>query len=118
MQKTMLQIVEETVEFYQNNPRSIGRGKSCSYLTDDGRQCAFSRCCTDEGVKKLQEGTRVVYEYLDYLKPEYQGYNLFFWVNIQRLHDNNNFWKESGDKNILTTDGIDYVNELKIIYCR
>ncbi len=98
-QKSKAEIIKETVEFYTNNPRSKSEADTCRYLTDDGKKCAFSRCCTDNGVTMLHEsneGKSVPDMHDTYLKPEYQGYENMFWYMIQRLHDEDTFWGADG----------------------
>jgi hypothetical protein len=122
MTKSKLEIIEETVEFYKNNPRSINNDEGwdkCVYLNDDGHKCAFSRCCTDEGVTWLHEeidigrdGGSVIQHFLEHLKPEYQGHDIEFWKDIQKVHDKKLHW----DGQILTELGIEFVNILKKEY--
>jgi hypothetical protein len=117
MQKTTLEIINETIEHYKNNPRSIDKITShCKYLNDDGSKCAFSRCCTDEGVKQLHdsnEGHSVIINHLSYLKPEYQGHDVEFWLGIQDLHDVNSYWEIEMVDNVLTERGKDMVGITK-----
>lgn len=113
MQKTTLEIIEETIEHYKTNPRSLEKITGhCKYLNDDGSKCAFSRCCTDEGVKRLHdlnEGHSITTNHLSYLKPEYQGHDVEFWLYIQRLHDSDGNW----NGNELTERGKDMVGITK-----
>lgn len=118
--KTKLQIIEETVEFYSNNPRSINaETEQCRYVSDSGANCAFSRCCTDEGktiLHKEYEGRGVGSVLLaskeTFLKPEYKGHSENFWRDIQQLHDGHAYWV----RNRLTEDGKKQVENLKYIY--
>lgn len=126
---TKFEIIDETVEFYKNNPRSLDefnihgiKTGNCVYLSNEGNKCGFSRCCTDEGVKILHEkfdindGTGVQEDFLQFLKPEYQGHNLDFWKDIQSIHDSGGGWEKSGNGNTLTDYGIKFVNRLKEKY--
>ena len=123
---TKIEIIEETVEFYKNNPRSINEFDihgiitgNCVYLNESGNKCGFSRCCTDEGVTWLHEkfdkndGQGVQENFLQHLKPEYQGHNHDFWKDIQSIHDSGGSWEKSGNGNTLTVYGIKFVNRLK-----
>lgn len=116
MQKTKLEIIEETIEHYKNNPRSVNADGHCMYNGNDGAKCAFGRCCTDEGIYALREGESVQEEFLEHLKPEYQGHNEFFWGAIQMLHDGSDFWEKTQTGNILTDRGIDAYNDMKKAY--
>lgn len=110
---TAIEIIDETVEYYSNvNKRSVN-GNYCKYLSDSGNKCAFSRCCTDEGVEHLHnycEGIRVSEVLLSWLKPEYKGHSLKFWSKLQTLHDALTFWEDDGG---LSEEGLEYVEELK-----
>lgn len=122
--KTYHEIIDETVEFYSNNPRSMN-GKSCKYLSNSGANCAFARCCTPEGINTLHTeyesiSASGVFEReinksnnpLDLFKPEYKINNSEFWGSIQQLHDGNSYWNE----NKLTEDGNEYIEFLKRMY--
>lgn len=108
------QIIDETVEYYSNNPRSVRVDGFCLYLGPNGEKCAFSRCLTDEGVAMVHfhENTRVGHEYLIHLKSQYQGKSVKFWRDLQRLHDNQSHW----DNKELTSIGKQYVEYLKNEY--
>jgi hypothetical protein len=121
--KTKIEIIEETVAYYSENPRSVKYGSlsKCVYLNENGNKCAFSRCCTDEGVTWLheqidviEEGDSVIQHFLKHLKPEYQGHDFEFWKDIQRLHDNKGYWVNGNGK--LNERGETCVNWLKNKY--
>jgi len=117
-QMTKIEIIDETIEYYENNPRSIDvsqYGTSCMYLGPNGENCGFSRCCKQETVEKLHkenEGYGIHDFMLDYLKEQYTGHNTEFWTNIQMLHDTGSYWKN----NKLTTSGKAFVKTLKEQY--
>lgn len=128
MRKTRVDIIDETVKFYSENPRAM-RAKqlpsepdSCAYVAPNGERCAFARCCTEDGVRWLHanlEGSNVQgietrdKNLNEMLKPEYRGHDLHFWINIQRLHDSSEFWGQDGK---LTPVGNSRVQRLKCKY--
>jgi hypothetical protein len=111
MELTISEIVDETIAFYQKNPRSIGINGygeiTCAYNGPNGEKCAFSRCCTTES--KFDEGHNAISQVSAVLLPQYQGHSLMFWNALQQLHDNDNHW----NRNELTDAGIAYANEIK-----
>lgn len=106
MEKSMREILDETVQFYSENPtekRSPGQ-----YNGPNSTYCAIGRCLIDE-VKVLGESLpennnellSLVYENgwlsLDQaLLPEYQGHSLLFWQDLQNLHDLEVCWTQEG----------------------
>lgn len=123
--KTKIEIIDETVEFYSKNPRSLN-GKSCKYLSDSGANCALARCCTPEGIDKLHTEYETVSAVgvferelekdrnpIDLFKPEYKIDNPEFWSDIQCLHDCDSFWNI---ENKLTEEGLEYVTKIKQQY--
>ena len=105
MQKTIKEIVEETLAFYEGDPsrRATNFFGECKYETEDGRRCAVGRCLLPEvdakdlsGLvinlvsqkSKQQETDLVRFEDLDdLLKEEYRGHPKGFWKDLQDLHD-------------------------------
>ena len=99
---TKQQIIEETVEFYQKNNRSVSKGE-CLYY-HNGDMCAVGRCLINP--KDFQdmndESIRVIDKILtlddknldDYFKEEYRGHQLRFWTDLQTLHDQGVYWNE------------------------
>lgn len=117
MQKTKIEIIDYIVDYFQKNPRAKDRG-ICVYLTSTGLRCAHSICLEDEFVKstnfnKLRTARRLIKIYGDNIhKPEFRGHDTDFWMDIQQLHDMNNFWRDYE----LTDDGKEFVRELKKKY--
>lgn len=114
--KSAIDIIRETIDFYDVdvNRRAVHQ-EECVYETHDGRHCAFSRCCTVEGVEMLSahanEGSGVISACMNLahngyikneldvdalLQPEYRGHGIDFWGSIQGLHDNIEYWDEDG----------------------
>lgn len=112
--KTKKEIIDETVEFYKNNPRSVVYDEfgdhKCKYLGPKGERCAFSRCCI-ESFKDFQEGKNVLAQLgkcIQILKEEYRIDDIHFWVNIQMIHDAEPYW----NKRNLTKRGEHFVSLL------
>jgi hypothetical protein len=106
---TALEILEETIEFYQNNPRSIdSTSGACKYKSDNGNECAFQRCVeTDlseyEGLNAVMGKTDIQF------KKGYEGYPKEFWNEIQWLHDHDDFWQD----NKLSENGLKQYQKLR-----
>lgn len=115
VKKTMIDIILEVAEFYTSENRAAV-GMQCRYLTDDGKQCAFSIYCTDEAVEQLKEVKTnlqgLAFEPDYYLRPEYHGYEPTFWIELQQFHDMYRNWDEKG----LTSEGRLVLSRLLKIY--
>lgn len=114
------QIINETVSFYSADTkrRSVnqnGATPGCQYISEDGRNCAVGRCLTTKVKDKVAtseynnadfQGLVVgmldcswpdaLVNYNKILKPSYRGHNMRFWEDLQSLHDNDDFWNETG----------------------
>ncbi len=119
MKLTAHQIIDETVTFYHNNPRSLNGERKvanesgdilCLYNGPNGEKCAYARCCTPDS--EFTEGKSASCQNKAKLLPQYEGYSDSFWCGIQSLHDSDKFW----DGNRLTEDGINQVEYLKSHY--
>ena len=97
---TKEEIVLETIAYYSTHPRATSR-ISCVYLTEDGRRCAFSRCCTKKFTEQISEIYDSVRGVLHIVGPtrlqrglmaRYRGHDAMFWVAIQHLHDRDHHW--------------------------
>lgn len=92
--KTTTEIIEETVQFYLNNPRSVDEEGKCKYNGPNGIKCAFSRCCKDDIDFSEFEGENCN-PFLKFLKEEYSIHTPWgFWSDIQSLHDEKTNWIE------------------------
>ncbi len=114
---TKHEIIDETVEFYSNNPRSLDEEKEhCLYKGPNNTECAFARMVRDEDKVNLKEGwtAKALLNGLsiDIIKDEYKGYEFDFYNDIQALHDTKRYWKSGG----LTDYGKEKVVELKREY--
>lgn len=117
--KTKIDIIRETASFYNLNNRGVNTLGGCSYLTDSGTMCAVGRCMTNptptmfSSVKSLRDrvpgrGEAAELDLEAFLKPEYRGHDLDFWMDVQNLHDHAHNWDEEG----LTEFGVAKVNQL------
>ena len=121
--KTKLEIIDETVKYYSEDVtrRAVPKEGGCYYhVFDQGmdKYCAFGRCMIDpkisvddtSGFNESQSIIGVDQDLL--LKEEYRGHSNRFWIEIQRLHDNDVYWGSDG----LSADGLRYSEELKSLY--
>ena len=110
---TMVEIIDETVEFYDGDPtrrsKRVGVGglglHICSYNGDEGNHCAVGRCLTQEALMNNPDkhsdatvsGVWKRIKALDHdLQPQYRGHTLLFWKRLQHLHDCERFWDCDG----------------------
>lgn len=119
--KTMTQILDETIEFYSEDPdrRSMETSGKCYYWHDfaeeygmnpdehDIKQCAVGRCITN-GQAVPQGDICSVFNLVTF-KKEYTGHSVRFWSALQRLHDSSMNWNEKG----LSNTGIYLVDEIR-----
>lgn len=122
--KTKLDIINETVEYYStvSNRSVVLNGNTevieCCYLSENNKKCAVGRCANDTGIAVLHqnEGKTVnsITDTLDsLLKEEYRGHDIYFWKDLQRLHDANYHWDNEGG---LSFQGVQQVKTLKQKY--
>jgi len=125
---TFAELVDKTVEYYSNNPRSfvpngLG-GASCQYAGPNGERCAAARLC-DESVTDLErmdshlecEWDQVCH--LATLKPEYAHFTTQQIHALQFLHDRDSNWIDPYGKSGavgLTGEGKKAVYRLKLRY--
>lgn len=127
-QKSKLQIIEETVKFYTENPsqRATDKHDYCEYITTDGRRCAVGRYMIDPSkfagssggsvhyianIEKRTNENCPVFTQEDLIE-EVRGHNWSFWAALQGFHDSPINWK-LGE---LTEEGINHVERLKKDY--
>lgn len=104
--KTPIQIIDETVEFYSQDPagRRAQAYHTCVYYDEEtGNKCAVGRCCVDSEVESpdfpedsVNIGGEPNMAVLSRLKPEYQGHPWQLWAALQRLHDCTQCWSDTG----------------------
>ena len=121
---TYKEIIDDTVSYYSENVtlRAQLADGSCVYTEPKThRHCAIGRWLSPEGVLLTQGSTQNargldetmarldVGANLDtLLVPAVRGKPLDFWVALQQLHDNGDYWDLSG----LTAIGLCKVNSL------
>ena len=94
---TFAELVDNTVEHYTTNPRSLCDKLNCKYDGPNGERCAAARLC-DESLSNFREMDdfhdtswgRV--EYLAVLKPEYAHFTVRQISALQNLHDLHYYW--------------------------
>ena len=109
---TKIEIIDETVAYYQTHNRSVLSDYSCEYNGPNGEKCAFSRCCTADSV--FEENESSIMQKAAVLLPQYAHipYHDSFWMDLQSLHDNADCW----DGRSLTGKGIERIAILKKRY--
>lgn len=111
---TALEIIDETVAFYSADvTRRSKKDGYCVYAGKDGTKCAYSRCWR-EGVWKAEyEDRNPKHEKMplpdELVEERYKGHSAMFWKKLQRLHDNDYHWDQTG----LTEKGKEYVEIIK-----
>lgn len=94
---TKQEIIEETVEYYKNNPFGYDLNRDgiseggCVYYGPNKQMCAVGRCLIDP------TNTNIIFGSVtsigrnnnldDLLKEQYRGHDLSFWQELQSFHD-------------------------------
>jgi hypothetical protein len=93
MVKTKVEILDEIVEYYTNNPRSLGE-RGCLYNGPNGEHCAFALMCIDPTklAEKAAASSNLRARGDVILKEEYRGYEADFYDEIQSIHDAGTNW--------------------------
>ena len=122
---TKLEIINETVAYYETHPRAIkcdsdDTHSSCWYRNDKGEMCAIGRIMTGAALDKYAEdGNSISTGFFnksidEILKPQYAGHQLLFWKQLQNLHDVETNWLKMDSGNQLSEEGhrrkIDLIN--------
>ena len=98
---TAMQLVRETLMAYIKWPTKL-RGKQlgiCRYITDDGRKCAVGRCMLnprEHACAATVTSLSYRYNFDDLLKPEYRGFPIQLWEELQTFHDYDGNWTNKG----------------------
>lgn len=128
-QKSMLEILDETVEYYRTHPRAVANG-DCDYATlvnGEYAFCGVGRCLIDPiGLQKLIGNEPASAKNFDsvmegfgfpefgslesQLKPEYRGHPVDFWQSLQAFHDSDGNWILYDGQNVLSGEGISEYN--------
>lgn len=108
---TTLEIINETVEYYSKDTK---RRAPCLYFQEStGNMCAVGRCANNpKELNPFRFFSQLGLSDEEIFKPEYRGHSVEFWSDLQKLHDNNLNWDESG----LSFLGKDQVETLKVKY--
>ena len=108
---TKLEILNETIAFYNADvtQRSVDEDFNCLYNGFDGKHCAIGRCMLD--VFKEQgmalKGNRSSFSNLadennltldEVLQERYRGHEYSFWILLQQLHDEEEYWDNYGKR--------------------
>jgi len=98
---TMLETLDETIATYTHGSRGLDVAGECQYY-DNGRMCAIGRCMLHpENFRNAGDAHDLVKDYCDksldeLLKPDYHGFPIRFWADLQSLHDSITNWDETG----------------------
>lgn len=119
---TKIEIINETVEYYKNNPRAKF-GLSCLYQTPEGYQCAHSRCLTEDARREVvsapnnlnsSSADTIISELGgdECHQEQYRNHNSRFWNDIQIIHDHNEHWngKEILQRSMMCGTGLNFDN--------
>jgi len=114
-QKTKVEIIEETANFYNLTNRAVDPVYGCVYRTADGKMCSVGRCLMDDFVidsNKEYSADELFKDNNDddsiFLKEEYRGHGKDFWNGLQCFHDKKQFFTTEG----LSEEGIVFKNIL------
>jgi len=106
---TKVEIIEETLNEYQDASKRARDGNMCKYTAENGNMCAVGRCMIPGSVIKRSEleigdegvamsdfvgGVGRVGNLEEILKPEYRGHDWTFWGDLQNLHDDTIFYAD------------------------
>lgn len=115
---TYLDVLNDTINHYNINNRSLDENGNCLYHNKNGESCAVGRYINNikefiANNNNLNEGsfTELYQKYnITFLKKEVQHLdNKLFWVKLQELHDDEFFWNETG----LSEDGLYQLKQIK-----
>ena len=119
---TFSELVDETVEYYTTNPRSLDTNRNnCVYAGPNGERCAAARLCDESASDFEKMDNNEVSEWrhvthLATLKPEYAHFTVEQIGFLQRLHDLRRNWlKPNGEGGTggLSRSGFLYVEFIK-----
>ena len=103
---TQEEIVREIAGSYTRNNRAYSaQWGTCCYTDKNGNHCAVGQCMlakkrpginTDLNTDSISRllGTNTNIDHL--LKEKYRGHGYQFWSDLQRLHDHEPHWTETG----------------------
>lgn len=96
----MLEILEETVAYYSEDTsrRAITTNGACKYimfLANTVKMCAVGRCLADPNSLNNEDAFTDQWGHAIF-RPEYSEAPMFFWVDLQSLHDDSDCWNFNG----------------------
>lgn len=120
---TEIELLDETVEYYETHKRGISKNGNCVYY-NDGNMCGVGRCLIDPksfadvvgGVQYLERHKNVALD--DILQDKYKGFGIMFWHHIQEFHDAEFYWEPAGEGYILTNHGNVKLQDIKDKYSK
>ena len=99
---TFAELVDKTVEYYSNNPRSLvldgdAHGSGCKYAGPNGERCAAARLCDEsatdfEAMDSQDQCAWTDVHRMATLKPEYAHFTIEQIQDLQDLHDRDWYW--------------------------
>ena len=98
--KRMQDILEDTIEYYSEEPRAMDASGSCQYTDDNGNHCAVGRYMREEFQTTefyANNGVSVGSLAADvdtYLDSKVIGLPEKFWCALQDMHDSCSNWGE------------------------
>jgi len=96
----MQDILDDTIEYYNESPRAMDKSGSCQYTDEVGNHCAIGRYMREEFQTVnfyANDGVSVGSLAADldtYLKSNVLGLTEKFWSALQDVHDSSNNWGE------------------------
>jgi hypothetical protein len=132
--KTIEEVIRETFDYYQNNPRGMNleglTSSRCLYKTDKGYKCAVGRCLTDKAIDYLAETDALGASFnsvttmplppnVVLFKEEYSDIPDSVWTRLQCYHDRHDNFHDRNEHDIskVNSVGLRDINEVLSTYC-
>jgi len=114
----MVQLLDETVQHYTNNPRAIDDNGGCMYIAANGCKCAVGRKLSDNDLDIIiaeDINGSGLYQLMNRSlgKELFNKYGLALMGNLQSLHDGESNWKDLFGKG-LSNMGSNMVRKVKV----
>ena len=114
---TFAELVDKTVEYYSNNPRSTSHYGECKYAGPNGERCAAARLCDESAsdFEKMDSSRTPAWKYtchLATLRPEYAHFTTVQIAALQNLHDREWNWIDPDGEN--GTRGLSEIGEKRV----
>ena len=117
LMKKQIAILQDTVEHYRTNPRSLSDdGSQCKYRGVGGAKCAVGRFIPEYAYNSNIEGMSVIDDkVLDCLPSEIKELGWGFLSDLQMLHDDDDSWSDPlGKGSELSVIGNKRLNRIKL----